>query len=160
MFLKIYADKKYKEYFKYNIKNRVKEKIFDVCTFIKRYNYATIVARGRHNAGVYTKNNLFIKNSDAHNRKFWHYKFMFFKKSIKYIDEDVVYLGIVDGGFGHFLLEYTNRLYAILYTKHIQNIKYAFLTNKSTKGVVPEYIYIYGIAGNKTRTNYYSKRSY
>lgn len=57
----------------------------------------------------------------------------------RFVDADVVYLGDVHWHFGHFLLEHTNRMWAIN-EKLPHGVKYLFIYSEVAK-VVPQYVY-------------------
>lgn len=135
--LKFYSDSDYQNYAENIIsKNKIKN-IDGKVTCVEK---GVIISTGRHSRGVYTKNGFYINKTDAHNNT-WHWPFELFS-NVPYMDCEVLYLGSINKGFGHFLWQYTNRLWAVKEYKN-KNIKYAFLDRKSCKGIVSEYVYTY-----------------
>lgn len=98
-----------------------------------------VVVRGHHSKGVYNRFGLYVKQSDITKGKHWHHRFVMpWCVPARYMDMNVMYMGNVHRSFGHFLLEHTNRMWAI---GAVAVDKYVFMRSKLTKGHVPEFVY-------------------
>lgn len=136
MACKIYAKDEYKQY----ADEIMASQDFVLTDEIVRVPNGLVVANGRHSNGVYNRFGGYVRQSDITKGKYWHHRVCapWKGKLAEYMDINVMYLGNVHWSFGHFLLEHTNRMWAIG-SRRVD--KYVFIHSKLTKGRVPEHVY-------------------
>lgn len=135
MTCKIYASDEYKQYADKIISNQSFIDVDDIVSVP----HGVVVANGRHSNGVYNRFGAYVKQSDITKGKYWHHRVATpFCAADEYMDINVMYMGNVHWSFGHFLLEHTNRMWAIG-ARPVD--KYVFIHSKLTKGKVPEFVY-------------------
>ncbi|MBO5947129.1 MAG: glycosyltransferase family 61 protein [Alphaproteobacteria bacterium] len=139
MFVNVFGPKEYHEYVHQqcaccNVKKRPNIVRVDngwVCVYHKQHVMGVYDAQNK----FVSESNLMQKNSNSHRVS----RTPFMGKMLPYIDVDVVFLGDVHWHFGHFLLEHTNRLWAIK-EKLPSGVKYLFIYSEVAKQV-PQYVY-------------------
>lgn len=134
MFLKIYSDKSWKNWFDKEIRNQYMRDVK-----INEYPNGIIVNEKLHGFGVFDENFRFVKSSAQVRKNNGNFYPKFNHENIPYIDADAVFVGNVYNQFGHFLLEHMNRAYAALDKKY-KDMKYVLINNKSVNPV-PEYMF-------------------
>jgi len=136
MTCRIYSTDEYKQY-----ADRIAaSQSFVTADEIKTIPGGLIIANGRHSNGVYDRMGRYERLSDVTKGKYWHHRVcMPWRRAVvRYMDMDVMYMGRIHWSFGHFLLEHTNRMWAIGQRKVD---KYVFIHDKLTKGRVPDFVY-------------------
>lgn len=140
MFLKLYCDKKSKKY-----ANKILSKTH-------LYNDSTLAVINNPTFAIDTKTSAYCV-FDLHGKivpeslfyRGKNHQFIPKKpRNIKFIDEDVLYVGNIYPHFGHFLVEHLNRLWSDAPRK---NIKYVFMNNQNleVKNYLYEFMSAFGI---------------
>lgn len=125
----IYASDGYRKFF-----NRSVEKVH----FLDELNVhslsdCTIVIDPDHKFGVFDSAGMFVPSSGQKRNKVIQTPPVFMTAN-DYLDVEAVYLGTLEDHFGHFLLEHTTRLYALLRQRY-QGKKYILVNNRNLPGV-------------------------
>ena len=131
-----------REYHKYISQNCNSVMLGDNARVVCVDNGLVCVYQKIHVMGVYDRNNRFVSESSLmlkNNKKHRGSRTPSIGKSVPYVDMDVLYLGNVHWHFGHFLLEHTNRMWAI---KEFlgRGVKFLFVHSTVAKQV-PQYVY-------------------
>lgn len=139
MKLEVFGPREYKEYVQSNCKI---VQMVDRPRVVRVDDAVVCVYQKQHIMGVYDAEDRFVSESNLMWKKpKRHRKILgnINKKILPYVDADVVFMGDVHWHFGHFLLEHTNRMWAI---KDFlgRGMKFLFVYSSVAKQV-PQYVY-------------------
>lgn len=139
MTLNIFGPREYNRYVNQNC-NVIK--VQDKARFVCVEQGVVCACQKSHVMGVYDVNNRFVSESNLMLKRQQKHRVSRtppIGKSVPYVDADVLFLGNVHWHFGHFLLEHTNRMWAI---KEFlgRGVKFLFIYSEVVKQV-PQYVY-------------------
>ena len=125
----IYASKGYKRYFKKSIENI---RFLDELK-VHTVSDCTVVVDSSHRFGIFDSVGNLVPNSIQQRTKSVQ-KPPVFEPANYFLDVDAVYLGTLEDHFGHFLLEHTTRLHALLKQQY-RGKKYILVNNRQLVSV-------------------------